>query len=346
MKKLFLIATPLVLLSGQEVVQEDVLVQTRDVRQRQTKADAEPSLTTVTKHNAVHFIAADMVNSSVVKNSPYSAEAVTETVQTLADGNRITRKNTVVQYRDSEGRTRREFEIQSIGRIGDVEAGKSVSIDDPVSKTHYSLDLKNKTAFKTPSGSFTIALPPGGAVPGLPAAMIGGAMSAPSMVVNRSFERMPAPAGVAVGGAVAGVAVADAPVSGPTMAGTVSYASTATWTAAAGPGNAKEESLGSRNIEGVEAKGTRSTWVIPAGEVGNEREMSVVSERWYSEQLKTFVMTRHSDPRFGETTLKLTNVRLSEPPASMFEVPADFTMQEAPAPMQLMRKRIAEREKE
>lgn len=57
-------------------------------------------------------------------------------------------------------------------------------------------------------------------------------------------------------------------------------------------------------------------------------------------------MTRHSDPRMGETTLRLTNVRLGEPPATLFSLPADFTVEEAPAPMQLLRKRIDEKRQE
>ena len=57
-------------------------------------------------------------------------------------------------------------------------------------------------------------------------------------------------------------------------------------------------------------------------------------------------MTRHPDPRMGETTLRLTNVRLGEPPATLFSLPADFTVEEAPAPMQLLRKRIDEKRQE
>ena len=67
-------------------------------------------------------------------------------------------------------------------------------------------------------------------------------------------------------------------------------------------GKAKKESLGKQLIEGVEAEGTRSTVTIAAGEIGNERAIEIVSERWYSPELQTVVMTRHSDPRFGETT--------------------------------------------
>ncbi|MGH9882249.1 MAG: hypothetical protein ACRD6N_12505, partial [Pyrinomonadaceae bacterium] len=100
----------------------------------------------------------------------------------------------------------------------------------------------------------------------------------------------------------------------------------------AGNGNARTESLGKQNIEGVEAEGTRTTVTIPAGEIGNEREIEIVSERWYSPELQTIVMSRHSDPRFGENTYRLTNINRTEPARSLFEVPADYTVKEAPKP--------------
>ena len=77
-----------------------------------------------------------------------------------------------------------------------------------------------------------------------------------------------------------------------------------------------------RSIEGVEAEGTRTTVTIPAGEIGNERAIEIVSERWYSPELQLVVMTRHSDPRLGETTYKLTNINRTEPAKTLFEVPA------------------------
>ncbi len=81
-------------------------------------------------------------------------------------------------------------------------------------------------------------------------------------------------------------------------------------------------------IEGVEAEGTRTTMTIPAGEIGNERPIEIVSERWYSPELQLVVMTRHSDPRSGETTYKLTNINRTEPAKSLFEVPAGYTIKE------------------
>jgi hypothetical protein len=92
--------------------------------------------------------------------------------------------------------------------------------------------------------------------------------------------------------------------------------------------NEVKEQLGKQTIEGVEAEGTRTTVTIPAGEIGNERAIEIVSERWYSPELQLVVMTRHSDPRFGETTYKLTNINRAEPAKSLFEVPSDYTIKE------------------
>jgi hypothetical protein len=98
--------------------------------------------------------------------------------------------------------------------------------------------------------------------------------------------------------------------------------------------DAKTESLGKQTIEGVVAEGTRSTVTIAAGEIGNERPIQVVTERWYSPELQTIVMSKHSDPRTGEMVYKLTNVRRAEPLRSLFEIPAGYTLKtdELPAP--------------
>jgi hypothetical protein len=90
------------------------------------------------------------------------------------------------------------------------------------------------------------------------------------------------------------------------------------------------ESLGRRIVEGVEAEGTRTTLTIPAGEIGNTLPIYVVDERWYSPELQMPVMTRHHDPRSGDTVFRLTNIRRAEPARSLFEVPPEYTIVENP----------------
>jgi hypothetical protein len=83
-----------------------------------------------------------------------------------------------------------------------------------------------------------------------------------------------------------------------------------------------KEDLGQQRIEGVVARGSRTTTVIPVGAIGNEQPITVVSEEWLSPELKVLVMTTHIDPRAGETTYRLTNISRREPVPQLFEVPA------------------------
>jgi hypothetical protein len=90
------------------------------------------------------------------------------------------------------------------------------------------------------------------------------------------------------------------------------------------------ENLGTQTLEGVEATGTRTTVTIPAGAIGNDKAISIVSERWLSPELQVVLMSTHRDPRFGETTYRLTGIARGEPDKSLFEVPSDYTIREGP----------------
>jgi hypothetical protein len=88
-------------------------------------------------------------------------------------------------------------------------------------------------------------------------------------------------------------------------------------------------SLGTQTIGGVTAEGTRYTRTIPAGQIGNAKPIVIVSERWYSADLQMVVMTKRSDPRSGDTTFQMTSIARTEPAASLFQVPADYTLAKA-----------------
>jgi len=90
----------------------------------------------------------------------------------------------------------------------------------------------------------------------------------------------------------------------------------------------KVEELAPRQIEGVQATGKRTTRTIPTGAIGNERPIVIVSEEWRSPDLQVLVLTTTSDPRVGESVYKLQNINRTEPAASLFEVPSDFTIKE------------------
>ena len=97
-------------------------------------------------------------------------------------------------------------------------------------------------------------------------------------------------------------------------------------------GQLKKESLGTQQIEGVSAEGTRITRTIPAGTIGNEKPIDIVVETWTSPDLHTTVLQKRSDPRFGETVFRLTNIKRGEPDPSLFTVPAGFTIKNEPVP--------------
>ena len=229
----------------------------------------------------------------VVKNAPYSADVVTETVQALPDGNRIRQTTTVKVYRDSEGRTRHEQSLKTLnGLAPNANLPEVVFINDPVAGANYALNPTARTANKS-----TWARPDAA-----------GGQNRPMM--GRWLGRAAAPD-------VAGPDRGPGPVPGrgPRR----------------GNPNVKTEALGSQMVEGVQADGTRTTMTIAAGEIGNEQPIQVVTESWYSKELKTVVLSKRTDPRMGETVTRMSNVSRAEPPSTLFQVPVDFKISEPQA---------------
>ncbi|SRR5579884_1417632 len=237
----------------------------------------------------VAFIGAQPIGGDPIKGAPYSAEAVTETTQTLADGNRIVQRRSSMQYRDGLGRERRE-ESLPILKGAAQQSGKLIIISDPVAGANYTLNPQARTAER---------------MPGL------------SSAKGRVFE-LRTPAGQKF-------VTQDFP--GPQAGISVSPRMILNGTPPAEP--PRVEDLGSQMIEGVLAVGKRETRMIPAGQIGNTAPIQIVDETWYSSDLHMNVMTRHSDPREGETVYKLTNIQRTEPDPSLFQVPADYQIHDA-----------------
>ncbi len=218
-----------------------------------------------------------------VTGAPYQAEAITEVVQSLADGNKITRKTAAAVARDGEGRVRRESQLAGLGPLAPADGPKLVFIHDPAAGTGYVLDLEDKTARKLPAH---LGREPDAAVHGrhLAPGPHGPGPGGPMLKFKKRIQAL---------------------------------------------AEGKQDDLGTQTIEGIQAQGTRLTHTIPAGEIGNERAIEIVHERWYSEELQAVVMSRRSDPRLGETTYRLTNIQRGEPDTALFQVPEGFTVEEA-----------------
>jgi len=255
-----------------------------------------------------------------VQGAPYSATITNESVQTLADGNRIVQSTTGTIARDSQGRTRHDATLPTIGNLSAAEAPHLVFIQDPVAKTSYTLNLTEKTAQKIPTPPF----PKGGvSTEGSP---------------NAFFVQM---------GTVSTMGPGGSGESGGTMSsGTMSSGPTASAGVLAGApppmmavhkmqilddaSHVSTEELGTQTMEGILVTGTRTTRTIPAGEMGNEKPIVIVTEVWTSPDLKTIISSKRSDPRMGEQTFRLTNLVRAEPASSLFTVPADFKVVDGP----------------
>jgi len=94
--------------------------------------------------------------------------------------------------------------------------------------------------------------------------------------------------------------------------------------------NVTTTDLGTQTIAGVTAQGKTVTHTIPAGAMGNAQPIVSTNETWYSPDLQMIVLAKRSDPRVGQSTYSLTNIQRSDPAASLFQVPSDYTVQDAP----------------
>ena len=111
-----------------------------------------------------------------------------------------------------------------------------------------------------------------------------------------------------------------------------------------GGGNAVVvESLGTRQIEGVSAEGTRMTTTIPAGQIGNLNPINVVTERWIAKDLQMAVLMTRRDPRSGDTVYRLTNIVRAEPPPDLFTVPSDYRIVDLQKQVDDVKRQLEER---
>lgn len=230
-----------------------------------------------------------------VAGLPYIADVTTEFHQEFADGNRVEHRSTATVARDSQGRTRREQTIgPPPGAQAESESRQVILINDPVAKVAYSLDPGKRTAIK-----LTMPERPAGEPRRGPK---GDRWNGPVPTPDGAMRPDPRPRD---GNAMAERFGGAAPV---------------------------RESLGTKNINGVDAEGTRTTMTIPAGAMGNVKPITIVTERWFAPSLRIVVLSRHSDPRNGESVYQLSNIRHEEPDPDLFTVPDGYTVTAAAKP--------------
>lgn len=273
--------------------------------------------------DSFHFRSPLMHGARVVKNAPYSGEAISEQQQNLADGNQISRKSTTLHYRDSAGRTRQE-------PGGADGKPRNITIHDPVEGATYILNPNTKTATKIGSRRDIARLAGERARAAVEKIHRDGGHD----VIVKRIERNDGELGSRIrenvrirmatsmeGHPMPGVELGER--LGPMIAGAFGDMR---WS---GKGTTKD--LGTRDMDGVKAQGKLRSYEIPAGEVGNRNPIVVSTETWYAPELQVTLYSRHSDPRSGERSYRLSSLKRDEPPAALFTVPSDYKLKDVMA---------------
>jgi hypothetical protein len=262
-----------------------------------------------------------------VKNVPYVLDVVKERQQILGDGNQIVQRTTAKGYRDSAGRTREE----SVDDKGNV---KLVVIKDPDAGVHWVLNPQLKTASK-------MAVPAGRARMSFTVPRDG----KPQLVERRfnadgaeqlSMHPAPAPDGSTVreGSARAMMHFSPGPAMVTQSMGMLPQMSpllSAAFGDMKWAKNAVKRDLPPREIDGVKATGVMRSYEIPAGEVGNRNAIVVSDETWYAPDLRITLLSKHSDPRTGDSVFRIENLKREEPASNLFAPPPDYTVRDLKA---------------
>lgn len=292
-------------------------------------------------------------SSGIVKNAPYSAEAVSESMQRLADGNQIVNTSRSMQYRDAAGRTRTEVH----GEDGEL---RTVTISDPVEGARWILNPQRKSATRLDMKSELARAEADAARAAATQARIAAAQARAQAEGARAIAdqqrraadqtreridqlrkegKLPEGTHVIVKDVQRGLdatevrvrvaqpAAAAMPAAramsaqiAPMIIGAVNDGK---WSA-----KAVTRELDGRDFSGVRAEGNQRSYTIPAGEIGNRAPIEVSSETWYSPELQVTVYHKRSDPRSGDVVYRLDKLKRGEPPAALFSVPSDYTVRD------------------
>jgi len=280
----------------------------------------------------------------VVKGQPYSADIVTETNQTLPDGNVISHRSVNKVWRDAEGRTRQEnYRAEKL---------RSIYISDPVGAMAYTLIPGSKIAVAIPRPEHVhpaprvrIERPDRPKTSTTTETTSDGRRVTTIRTVNSDGEpgtREEVRVQVFRVGDDANIAIAPLPPTPPTppvpaVPGVapvppvppippIPGVNTMRFESTAHLGKGETKSLGTKDFEGVKAEGKQTTWTIPAGKIGNRNPINVTSESWYAPELQVTVYSRHNDPRTGESIYRLAALKRAEPAPDLFKVPEDYTL--------------------
>jgi len=282
---------------------------------------------------------------------PIFAEITTEHHQSFADGTHISRSTFSSIYRDAQGRIRRESQLSVPGLSEGIASATFITIVDQKLGFGFILNPQEMVAHRyelNASGpSYVARLSAQAAGSALlspdskpPAAAANTATSADGSSQNatQNATRNTAQAtdqNVAQQSAApwrlhafAARNIRTATDGGPAAE---DYAPTMRIDQPflAAPNPVRTENLGEQVILGFRVHGTRVITTLPAGQIGNDRPIDIISEQWFSPDLELVMRSVHHDPWAGEFTTTVTKVSRGDQPASLFEIPAAYKIVDA-----------------
>lgn len=253
------------------------------------------------RHDILFMAGTQLDQERIVQGAPYCADAAHETVQQLADGNRIVQHQNSRQCRDGQGRTRQE--------IATPEGRVRVYLRDPLAHEAWMLDADRKLAVRLDAPRLAMGA---AGEPHFWDRMVVWGQGVGDRI-RHTFRRAPD-------------AAPPAPDAPPELSHALPppppFALHARLLGPRGPG--VTTLLAGETIEGLRADGKRTTWTIEAGKIGNEKPITITNEVWSSPELGITLKSRDVDPVVGEMSFRVQNVARGEPDAQLFKVPAEF----------------------
>ena len=82
--------------------------------------------------------------------------------------------------------------------------------------------------------------------------------------------------------------------------------------------------MGTDTMQGLLVTGVRVIQTYPTGVLGNDRPLSIVTESWYSAELRINLLTKRIDPRYGEQTVRVTQLDRQEPDTALFTIGDEY----------------------
>lgn len=263
---------------------------------------------------------------------PVYAEFVTEHHQNFADGNRICRSTFSSIYRDAEGRIRRESQLSVPGLSAGIAATTFITIVDHQLGYGYVLDPQEMVAHRyelNAAGPSYVAR--------LRTQTVGSALLSP--------DSKPQPSAAAANSAPPDAVASpwrqhafSAHHFHPAMDGGPEADDAGIARALrlridqpflAAPNPVRTENLGEQMLLGFRVRGTRVITTLPAGQIGNDRPIDIISEQWFSPDLELVMRSLHRDPWAGEFTTTVTKVSRGDQPTSLFQVPTPYKVIDA-----------------